>query len=777
MSNAHGDRGNPQGRSAWSGSSTPPDVYGNFARPGISEEMLDALEAERTAEDLAPPSDVRSAHVVRERMHNHLAELEESGEYDIRALAPLRHLLDQDWTDPNVRSRLKAKVEAEDRRVAEASPAGCEPGAKQWFASFTPEQAEVETLQVKTVSDPGARPPNPAPPAPSPAAANPTATAPRPATADAAPATPNPTGANPGATTRPPAAANPGPAPPRHPAAANPGATAPRPPAAANPGAALPRPPAAATPGAVAPHQAPAKPATGAPPHPAVASPTVATPRPATTNPAAAPPRPPATSSPTAPRPASPTTAAPRTGGPASAPASEAQAHPRPPAPANPAAARPPQSAPAQPAVTAGVAPVRASQPATAATPGGHSSVVAPEIPKPTVVRSPGSPPTVNPKVYPAASEVLSALDKTAPPVGAVAASDDLVFDDDDGEDSGQQKLRSRAVKLLAQKPPKRAKQRVRPWILAVGAVLIVGALAVPESTFAGPPMAPAPPRLVLSSEPRAEVRSGGESLGQTPLLLEESQVREGVTLNAPGYEPKTFALSEKISPDRIEKRHLVLSMAQLKLDWTGLPSESKLTWQGKPSTRETLAQALPGKYTLGVQAPDRPPITLAVEVSAADGSGSVPVGKQVEAALARQPALTLAFKTGKGAAPKMPLKVTVSGGQGASKFSKTAALDAKSGSKLVLPGPGTYQVKIPASQTHEAFSKKITVKEGSSQSLDIALTPVPPKVAAVPASGGGGGGGYVPEPSYYSPPPAYYSGGGGGGGGGSGGSIAPPSF
>jgi hypothetical protein len=147
-----------------------------------------------------------------------------------------------------------------------------------------------------------------------------------------------------------------------------------------------------------------------------------------------------------------------------------------------------------------------------------------------------------------------------------------------------------------------------------------------------------------------------------------------------------------------------------------------------------------------------------------------------VEKALARQPALSLALEAGKGKPPKLPLSVSVRQ-EGSGGFSKTAALDGKTASKVILPGPGTYQVKVPASATHQAFSKSVTLKEGGSQSLEIALTPVPAKASAAPAasySGSGGGGGYYPQPAYY-PPPRYYGGGGGGGGGG--GRIAPPSF
>jgi hypothetical protein len=354
----------------------------------------------------------------------------------------------------------------------------------------------------------------------------------------------------------------------------------------------------------------------------------------------------------------------------------------------------------------------------------------------------------------------------------------DLVFDED--EEPAKKKLRSRAVKLLSSTPPKRIKAKIRPWVLAAGAALIVGALAVPESAFSGAPVAGTPPSFVLTSEPKAEVYRGDQRLGLTPLLLEASLVgEEGLTLQATGFEEQKFVLSGPVSDSVIEKHRVVLAEAPIRLDWSGMPAGSKLTWQGKPTTVEALTTALPGTYSLAVTPPDRPSVAIQVVVPK-HGVGGLSVGKQLEQALAKQPALSVTLKAGKGKTAKVPLTVTISQSDKGKKFSKTASLDGKKSSKLILPGAGTYLVKVPASATHQAFSKKLTVKEGGSQNLEIALTPVPPKVASVSApssgSGGGGGGAYYPEPVYYSPPPAYYGGGGGGGGSG-GASIAPPSF
>jgi hypothetical protein len=340
-----------------------------------------------------------------------------------------------------------------------------------------------------------------------------------------------------------------------------------------------------------------------------------------------------------------------------------------------------------------------------------------------------------------------------------------LEFDDTDHE--SEKKLRSRAVKLLAQAPPRQRKGKVRPWLLAAGAVLIVAAYAVPPGVLAGPAPAPGPTGFVLYSVPKAEVFAGERSLGATPLLVQESQVGQGLSLQAEGYEKATFRLLAPLPEGKVEKHKVVLEAAAVALDWSGLPEGSKLVWQGKPATREALAKAKAGSYSLVVTAPGRPPVSMRVSVPDPSGASgaTLAVGKQAEAAFAKQPQLGLSLKSGK-VAPKLPLTVSVVQG----KFKRTETLDGKGLSKIVLPGPGAYQVKVPATSTHQAFSKSLTLKEGAKQNLEIALTPVPPRIAADPAPAGGG---YVPEPVYYSPPPVHYGGGGGGGGG----SIAPPSF
>jgi hypothetical protein len=353
--------------------------------------------------------------------------------------------------------------------------------------------------------------------------------------------------------------------------------------------------------------------------------------------------------------------------------------------------------------------------------------------------------------------------------------SETLVFDDDQ-EKTGPSKARSRALKLLSTVPTREEeKRKVRPWILAAGALLVATALAVPTSAFTGDAAALAPPTFVLTSEPKAEVFLGQERLGETPMLMRAEQVGDGLTLQREGFEPQTFALDKPLSQNRVERRQVVLNVAPVALDWTGLPANSKVMWQGKPATTESLATAMPGTYSLKVTAPDRPAVTVSVVVPA-PGSGAparvVTPGQQVAAALSQQPALSVTIKTGKAKGAKLPLAVSVSQ-KGGGKFSQTASLDGKAASKIVLPGPGTYQIKVPASPTHQAFSKTVTAKAGASQALEIALTPVPPKVAVAQAPSAGGG--YAPEPVYYAPAPVYYSGGGGGGGGG--GRIAPPSF
>lgn len=638
MANGQGERADEAGRTAWSGSSTPPNVYGNFSRPGLADDLMDA---EPTAEDLAPPPDIRKAHQVREKMHNHLAELEESGEYDIRALAPLRHLLDQDWTDPNVRSRLKAKVEAEDARLRQA-PAAATPPAKTWFENV----AEAETIAVPQVPFVPQLPPG------MPAEAVPPQSAvvedyqkrlERSRPPD--PPAPRPQAPYPTLPVRPPVPAQPA--------------------AAGSPGAADPM-------GFAAPPAASAEPARPIPAYPAP-----------------------------------------------------------PPKPAN---------FPGYPTTAAGLgAPEKTALPSAAQAP------KAPAFPSPQ-------------EAFPPADQGF-----------------DLEFDQDNGPGQDDE-IRARAAQLQAEPRARRSKRNFHPWLLAAGAGLIAAALALPESVFAGEPVVMGPPSFVLTSEPKADVLRGDEVIGQTPMVLEEGQIGDGLTLRATGFDPRQFSLPTPLSETKVVKHNVVLAPSAVALNWTGLPEGSKITWQGQPATTETLATAKAGAYKLSVVAPGRPDVALVVTVpDPKDGVEELAVGQQIAAALARQPALSVSLKSGKKA-PKLPLAVTITGNEQGKSFKKTANLDGKASSKLVLPGPGTYQIKVPATATHQAYSKKLVLTEGASQNLEIALEPVPPKVAAAPASSGGGGSYYAPEPVYYSPPPVYYSGGGGGGGGG-GGSIAPPSF
>lgn len=499
-----GDDGHLEGQEKpWSGHSTPPDVYGrtdssNFPAP------VDPMEV--TAEDLQPAAKPHPTHAVREKLHNQLSELEESGDYDLHTIAPLRHLLDQDWTDPNVRSRLTSRADEE----SASGPGGAK--GKGWFHAGQENPATSETLEVSAVGEPAA--------------------------------------------------------------------------------------------------------------------------------------------------------------------ASDASA---------------------------------GSGPALA-----HVAPSAPQLP--------------------------------STPSGLTAVA--------------------------------RTKPRVRPWLLVVGAALVAGAFALPESLFASAPVTDPVPRLVLSTEPAAGVYQGEQHLGETPLLLEPEQTVGGLLVKRAGYQPQTLELEERFNPDRIVKHHLALEVAPLPLDWAGLPAESKLTWQGEAKSPEALDAALPGSYKVSVSLPERPPVTLTVAIPHVDeqyDGAPLKVGEQVQQALAKQPTFSMTLKSGQEKTPKLPLAVSVTQSQGGS-FKKTAQLDGKASSKLILPGAGTYQVKVPASATHRAYSKTVTVKEGGSQSLEIALTPVPPKVtvAAAPASVSSSHG-YAPAPVYYAPPPVYHGGGGGGGGGG--GSIAPPSF
>ena len=651
MASADGDQ--PGGGGArWSGSSTPPDVYGSFSYPGLIDDLeaLDALEP--TQEDLHPPADVKSAHQVRAKMLNHVQELEESGEYDIRALAPLRHLLDQDWTDPNVRSRLKTRVEQHDQilRTQDSAPM---PG----------KTAEAPTVQVRTI---------------------PTPTQPK----GPGPVTPPASGAQPSV------------------------AVPPSPPAAPA------QPP-------------PAKPAAG---------------------PAAqrtAPSGPTAPASPQAPpsRSAAQQNAATR---PAAVPASVK------PAPAPPAVGKPPMSEPAGAASPAPGQPLLSPPPAVAI-----EDIFVP-------LSAPEAPPAV----------VVSAPFQWTPPDG--------------GQDNGPSRRDPMApVRPTPAAQPKNpvpgrrllklggagGKGQLRTWLVAAGAFAVVAVWALPTSLYSPAPPPENPAQFVLSSEPKAEVYQGGKRLGETPMLLQASQVGEGLALRRSGYREQTFTLTSPLPEDKVEKRSVKLEVAPVALDWVGLPEGSTLTWNGTPSLVAELSTAEPGTYQLKVTAPGRPSVEVPVVVPD-PGQGtavaSVAVGPLLEKALAKQPALSMALKTSQGMAPKLPLKVSITGQKS---FATTTTLEAKTTAELVLPGPGTYLVKVPASDTHQAFSKAVKVQEGGSHRLEIALTPVPPKVASAPAASSseypGSGSSYSPPPVYYAPPPSYS----GGGGGGSGGRIAPPSF
>ena len=125
----------------WSSTSTSP---GDLA-------WDDASESEPTIEDTASRPTSAESSPTFSAVVGQMQGLEESGDFD---LAPLRHLLEQGWADPGTA-----------RSKADYQPTSPRSGA--WHSQEA--QAEVETMEVKTVVSAPPSPPAPQPVATAPA--------------------------------------------------------------------------------------------------------------------------------------------------------------------------------------------------------------------------------------------------------------------------------------------------------------------------------------------------------------------------------------------------------------------------------------------------------------------------------------------------------------------------------------------------------------------------------------------------------------------------------
>lgn len=321
--------------------------------------------------------------------------------------------------------------------------------------------------------------------------------------------------------------------------------------------------------------------------------------------------------------------------------------------------------------------------------------------------------------------------------------------------------------------------QRVRPWILGVGACFVLAAFVIPSHWYVPAVAEGSPATFVLGSQPTAEVYRGSDLLGRTPLVIEVSQLGSGLTLESPGYEEQSFTWKQDASANKVEKAMVILHAAPVSLDWARLPSEAKLIWNGVPTDMARLVAALPGTYTLEVKVPKRPSVTTTVVVPAPGSqvTAALQVGAQVADLFANQPQLNVKLDASKLKKKNIALKakvVSIDHPKGSRDFALTLDLKAGKNLSIALPQPGQYRVTIATSTDYLGYHALVDLKEKSSNDLAVVLQPQ--VVKAAPQTVGTPSGGYAaPTTSYYVAPS--YSSGSGASGGGSGGRIAPPSF
>jgi hypothetical protein len=338
-------------------------------------------------------------------------------------------------------------------------------------------------------------------------------------------------------------------------------------------------------------------------------------------------------------------------------------------------------------------------------------------------------------------------------------------------EPSPEKSGRSMKLKRHADK-----KVFVRPWLPAAGVVLLAGAF------FATPPlfenmhrMRVVTPARVVASQPQGEVFLGEESLGQAPVSLTQAQAQEEVTIRKEGYVALSVPPLQKAPEGPVDKFVQPLTPAPVSLSWSGLPEGSAVFWNGQKTDISKLNQVKPGTYSLKVKLPNRPNVTLPLQVEPrGSGVGPVEVGESVSELFSKQPQLelTLAGTDPKTKAKSLSLNVR-SLAEGTD-FQSKLSVSSGDKPKVILPAPGKYKVSFAGDSAFKPTSQTVEVAEGGLENVSLKLAKQPaPVQTSEPIRPS-----YRPERPSYQPTyrPTYRPSGGGGGGGG-GGRIRPPAF
>lgn len=319
-------------------------------------------------------------------------------------------------------------------------------------------------------------------------------------------------------------------------------------------------------------------------------------------------------------------------------------------------------------------------------------------------------------------------------------------------------------------------KLKVRPWVPAAGVAVLAAAFLVSTPVFQKMHETElSAPVLVVASNPKGEVYSGDQLLGNTPLALSAEQAADpDLEVRKNGYVATKVVVAEGVGAgDKpVGKFFPSLQVEPIKLAWSGLPEGSTVWWNGKKVEPSSLGQALPGVYSLKVKPESGPSISTKVTLEPRSGAeGPFSVGAEVSRAFALQPKANIALKLPDEKSQVKALGVTVSSLDKKQPFSSKVQLSSSTPAEVALPGPGKYKLSFSGDETFKPSSQEVELPEGETTDVSLALTKRPPKPVAPNRPT------YRPaqptyRPTYRPPPRRPYQGGGGGGG-----RIAPPAF
>lgn len=258
------------------------------------------------------------------------------------------------------------------------------------------------------------------------------------------------------------------------------------------------------------------------------------------------------------------------------------------------------------------------------------------------------------------------------------------------------------------------------------------------------------PVKLLIKSKPSsAEVYLGDKLLGKTPLRTELSNLDEMPVLKLDGYETREVPKPKELKDGKVNKVFAKLQGVQFPLDWSGLPKDTRIWWEGAEGKPKS---ATAGEYKVKVKPKGQSSFIWTAAVLWNDGQ-AFNIGKSIDQELKKRPVIKLSIS---GAAKA---SVIVKDGP---RFTQTVSLT-KAGTGVILPGPGSYAVKVKGTNKYGAFSKDVKLKAGDRKSVKVALV-APQRRVAAPSQGRPR---YNPRP--YRAPRRYHGGGGA--------TIAPPSF